>query len=113
VFVSSAGSFYVYLYAISPVVASSLLQLANTTLSTAVAFPIQATSLSPDLVGISLSTTLTTRLHIVSYDLTSSVDHVFAYPMSASQPSKKRDGAPISTSAYVVERETLGRFFIW
>lgn len=58
VFVSSAGSFYVYLYAISPVVPVSLLQLANTTLSTAVAFPIQATALTPDLVGISLSTTL-------------------------------------------------------
>ena len=58
VFVSSAGSFYVYLYAISPVVPASLLGLANNTLSTTVAFPIQATSLTPDLVGISLSTTL-------------------------------------------------------
>jgi hypothetical protein len=58
VFETSAGSFSVYLYAISPVVPVSLVQLANTLLSTAVAFPIQASVLSPDLVGISLSTTL-------------------------------------------------------
>lgn len=58
VFVTSAGSFMVYLYAISPVVPPSLLQLANSTLATTVAFPIQASALSPDLVGISLSTTI-------------------------------------------------------
>lgn len=55
-FTSQAGSFYVYLYAVSPVVPPSLLQLANQTLTPA--FPIQGTALSPDLVGISLSTTL-------------------------------------------------------
>lgn len=56
VFTSQAGSFYVYLYAVSPVVPPSLLQLANVTLTPA--FPIQGIALSPDLVGISLSTTL-------------------------------------------------------
>jgi hypothetical protein len=48
----------VYLYAVSPVVPASLLQLAGTILSTTVAFPIQSTVLTPDLVGISFSTTL-------------------------------------------------------
>jgi hypothetical protein len=58
VFVTSAGSFTVYLYAISPVVPPSLLQLANSTLAGAVAFPIQASALSPALVGIGLATTI-------------------------------------------------------
>jgi hypothetical protein len=48
----------VYLYAISPVVPPSLLALANAALAGAVAFPIQASALSPALVGISLSTTI-------------------------------------------------------
>ena len=50
VFVTSAGSFSVYLYAISPVVPPSLLALANSTLAGTVAFPIQAPAMSPDLV---------------------------------------------------------------
>jgi hypothetical protein len=58
VFVTSAGSFMVYLYAISPVGPPSLLALANSTLVTSVAFPIQASALSPGLVGISLATTI-------------------------------------------------------
>ena len=58
VFSSYAGGFYVYLYGISPVVSPSLLQLANTTLGSAAAFPLQGTALSPDLVGFSFSTTL-------------------------------------------------------
>jgi hypothetical protein len=58
VFETSAGSFSVYLYAVSPVVPPSLLQLAGTLLTDTVAFPIQANVLTPDLVGISLSTTL-------------------------------------------------------
>jgi hypothetical protein len=58
VFETSAGSFSVYLYAVSPVVPPSLLQLAGTLLTDTVAFPIQANVLTPDLVGISLATTL-------------------------------------------------------
>jgi hypothetical protein len=58
VFVTSAGSFEVYLYAISPVVPPSLLALANSSLAGCVAFPVQASAMSPDLVGISFSTTL-------------------------------------------------------
>jgi hypothetical protein len=56
VFETSAGSFSVYLYAVSPVVPPSLLQLAGTLLTDTVAFPIQANVLTPDLVGISLAT---------------------------------------------------------
>jgi hypothetical protein len=58
VFSSSAGSFIVYLYGISPVIPPSLTQLANTTINNTAAFPIQGSSLTPDLVGISLSTTV-------------------------------------------------------
>ena len=58
VFSSYAGGFYVYLYGISPIISPSLLQLANSTIATTAAFPIQGTALTPDLVGISLETTL-------------------------------------------------------
>ena len=47
-----------YLYGISPVIPPSLTQLANTTINNTAAFPIQGSSLTPDLVGISLSTTV-------------------------------------------------------
>jgi hypothetical protein len=47
VFETSAGSFSVYLYAVSPVVPPSLLQLAGTLLTDTVAFPIQANVLTP------------------------------------------------------------------
>ena len=58
VFSSYAGGFYVYLYGIWPIISPSLLQLANSTIATTAAFPIQGTALTPDLVGISLETTL-------------------------------------------------------
>lgn len=68
VFSSYAGGFYVYLYGISPVVSPSLLQLANTTLASTAAFPIQGTALSPDLVGISFATTLSFASGITQSD---------------------------------------------
>ena len=68
VFSSSAGSFYVYLYGISPVVPPSLTQLANTTIANTAAFPIQGTALSPDLVGISLSTTVSFNSGVAATD---------------------------------------------
>jgi hypothetical protein len=58
VFSPYAGGFYVYLYGVSPVIPPSLLQLANQTIASTAAFPIQGTALTPDLVGISLETTL-------------------------------------------------------
>jgi uncharacterized phage protein gp47/JayE len=58
VFKSFAGGFYAYLYAISPVMAPSLLALANDRLAQFVAFPITGQALAPDLIGISLATTV-------------------------------------------------------
>jgi hypothetical protein len=58
VFNPYAGGFQVYLYGISPTISTSLLQLANSTISSTAAFPIQGIALSPDLVGISFFTTL-------------------------------------------------------
>ena len=58
VFSPYAGGFYVYLYGISPVVPPSLLSLADQRINDRAAFPITGTALSPDLVGISLATTV-------------------------------------------------------
>lgn len=58
VFSPLAGSFWVYLFGVSPQVPASLLQLAQQAVNETVTFPIQGTVLTPDLVGISLSTTL-------------------------------------------------------
>ena len=68
VFSTSAGSFLVYLYGISPVIPPSLIQLANTAISTTAAFPIQGTALMPDLVGISLSTTVSFTSGVAAAD---------------------------------------------
>jgi hypothetical protein len=71
VFSSYAGGFYVYLYGISPVISPSLLQLANQTIASTAAFPIQGTALSPVLVGISFETTLSFASGITQADQTS------------------------------------------
>jgi hypothetical protein len=68
VFSPYAGGFYVYLYGVSPVIPPSLLQLANQTIASTAAFPIQGTALSPDLVGISLETTLSFASGITQAD---------------------------------------------
>jgi hypothetical protein len=72
-FSSSAGNFLAYLYGISPVIPPSLIQLANTTLTNTVAFPIQGTALSPDLVGISLSTTVSFVSGVAAADQTAAL----------------------------------------
>jgi uncharacterized phage protein gp47/JayE len=55
---SQAGSFLVYLYGISPQIPASLIQIAQQAVNDAATFPIHGTVLTPDLIGISLSTTL-------------------------------------------------------
>jgi hypothetical protein len=59
VFVPQAGTFLVYLYGISPVVAPSLLALAQQRVDERAVFPVVGTAVTPDLVGISLATTIT------------------------------------------------------
>jgi len=58
VFVPYSGGFYVYIYSVSPSVSSDVLSTAQQYINDAVAYPINGTVLAPDLIGISLSTTV-------------------------------------------------------
>jgi hypothetical protein len=60
VFAPFAAGFYAYVYGISPVVPISLIQAVNDQISQYAAYPINLASsaITPDLVGISLATTL-------------------------------------------------------
>jgi len=59
VFEPQAGTFTVYVYGIAPQVPPSLLQLVQTAISNAAAFPLTGLAVAPNLVGISLQTTVT------------------------------------------------------
>ncbi len=58
-FDSKAGTYYCYVYAITPLASTSLLSTVQDALNQTSAFPITGTAINPDLIGISLSTTLT------------------------------------------------------
>lgn len=58
IFVPSAGYFTVYLYGISPAVSNQILESAQAVLNEYAAYPVLGTCLVPDLVGVSLSTTI-------------------------------------------------------
>jgi hypothetical protein len=58
VFDRKAGTFLCYVYAITPLAADSLLSDVQSQIDDLVAFPLTGTAVNPDLVGISLSTTL-------------------------------------------------------
>ena len=58
VFDPHAGAFDCYVYSISPQVASSILQNVQQVINDNVAYPLAGLALAPDLVGISLTTTL-------------------------------------------------------
>lgn len=58
VFDRKAGTFLCYVFAITPVAAASLLQAVQERIDQTVAFPLTGTALNPDLVGITLSATL-------------------------------------------------------
>ena len=53
-----AGTFYCYVYAISPLASASLLANVQQALNDNAAYPATGTALNPDLVGISLETTI-------------------------------------------------------
>ena len=53
------AAFYCYVYAITPLASTSLLSTVQETLNQTVAFPLTGTALNPDLIGISLNTTIT------------------------------------------------------
>jgi uncharacterized phage protein gp47/JayE len=58
VFKRLAGTFYAYVYGISPNVPPSLLATVQDTIDTKTAYPLKGLALAPDLVGISLFTTV-------------------------------------------------------
>jgi len=59
VFVREAGTYICYVYASSPTVSTGTMQMVQAQMNTATAWPIVGTAVQPDLVGISLTTTLT------------------------------------------------------
>lgn len=59
VFQRQSGTYLAYIYGVSQVSSPSLLQACQTQLNNTTAFPLIGTAISPDLVGISLATTLT------------------------------------------------------
>lgn len=52
------GTFLCYVYAITPVAAASVISNVQDTIDQTVAFPLTGTALNPDLVGITLATTI-------------------------------------------------------
>jgi uncharacterized phage protein gp47/JayE len=78
VFVRQSGTFNVYVYGISPSVPPSLLQAVQSQLDSSTAFPLVGTALSPDLIGISLATTLTLSKTVASTDQTSIISSAIA-----------------------------------
>lgn len=58
VFVPESGRFQVYVYSISPYTSPALIDAVQTVLNQKAAFPLTGIALSPDLVGISLATSL-------------------------------------------------------
>lgn len=61
IFTPLAGTYLVYIYGISPVVPPSLINLVQVALNAATAYPLTGRAIVPDLIGISLQTTLTLR----------------------------------------------------
>ncbi len=57
-FERQAGTFTAYVYGISPVVPPSLLQLVQAQIDDRVAYPLTGLAVAPDLIGISLATTI-------------------------------------------------------
>jgi len=63
-----AGTYQVYVYGTSPAVGQALLSLVQTALNQNTAYPLVGVALAPDLVGISLSTSLTLQSGLSSID---------------------------------------------
>jgi uncharacterized phage protein gp47/JayE len=58
VFKPLAGTFLAYIYGISPVVSTTLMQTVQEQINQSTAFPLTGTAVAPDLIGISLNTTI-------------------------------------------------------
>lgn len=60
VFDRRAGTFYCYVYAITPIAAASVLAMVQDAIDQNVAFPLTGAALNPDQIGITLATTIST-----------------------------------------------------
>ena len=58
-FQRQAGTYLCYVYAVSPTVPTSTMQMVQARINAVTAFPLVGTAKNPDLVGISVQTTLT------------------------------------------------------
>lgn len=75
VMVRQSGTFNVYVYGVSPSVSPSLLSAVQAQLDNSTAFPLVGTALAPDLVGISLATTLSLSKTVATTDQTSIISN--------------------------------------
>jgi phage-related baseplate assembly protein len=75
VFSSLAGTYLVYVYGISPAVPPSLLSLVQTSINARTAYPLTGTAVVPDLVGVSLSTTLQLKSGLSTVDQSSVISN--------------------------------------
>lgn len=63
-----AGTYEVFVYGISPNIPQSLLSLVQTAMNSLTAYPLTGRAIVPDLVGFSISTTLTLKKGLPSID---------------------------------------------
>jgi uncharacterized phage protein gp47/JayE len=96
VFDSQAGTFYCYVYAITPLASASVLSAAQNAINNFVAFPLTGAVLNPDLVGISLSTTITLTAGSSATDQSTAVAQAIAAATKLHQQSRRRPGTPSS-----------------
>jgi len=68
VFKSLAGTYEVYIYGISPAVPPSLLHLVQVAINNTTAYPLTGLAIVPDLVGISIATTITMKPGLSNLD---------------------------------------------
>lgn len=74
VFSRQAGTYLAYIYAISPAVPPSLLQMVQSQINDTTAWPLTGTAVSPDLIGISLATPVTFASNINSSEQQTAID---------------------------------------
>jgi len=68
VFERKAGTFFAYVYGVSPAVPVSLVQTVQDAINQTVAFPLNGLAIVPDLVGFSLSTKVTMAPGVTALD---------------------------------------------
>jgi len=124
-FDSKAGTFYCYVYAITPLASASLLETVQTAIQQNVAFPLTGTALNPDLVGISLATIISLKSGATTTDQQTAISHAtsavqnYINNLAIGQPLILNDIADqiLNVSSLIVDvgqpGNMLGNVFIW